>query len=195
MTGNEATAASAICRTKENVSGEAITIPGAMIGADARASDREIDSMNIVDGLAGAVLNTVSDAILVSDREGVVRFWNPGAVRIFGFAVEEAEGQSLDLIIPERLRARHWEGYRQVMATGRTRYGAGDLLSVPALTKDGREISVEFTIIVLPDAAGQVAGMAAILRDVTARFQELRSLRRKVAELTAQAGKAASSGG
>ena len=146
--------------------------------------------MSMIEGLAGAVLNTVSDAILVSDPEGVVRFWNPGAVRIFGFAVEEAVGQSLDLIIPERLRARHWEGYRQVMATGLTRYGAGDLLSVPALTKDGREISVEFTIIVLRDAAGQVAGMAAILRDVTPRFQELRTLRRKVAELTAQPRKA-----
>ena len=146
--------------------------------------------MSMIEGLAGAVLNTVSDAILVSDPEGVVRFWNPGAVRIFGFAVEEAVGQSLDLIIPERLRARHWEGYRQVMATGLTRYGAGDLLSVPALTKDGREISVEFTIIVLRDAAGQVAGMAAILRDVTSRFQELRTLRRKVAELTAQPRKA-----
>lgn len=134
--------------------------------------------------LADAILNTMSDAILVTDRNGKISFWNPGAVRIFGFAAEEAIGRSLDLIIPENLRARHWEGYEQVMKTGVTRYGSGDLLSVPAMTKDGRRISVEFTIIVLRGADNQLSGMAAILRDITPRFEELRGLRRKVAELS-----------
>jgi PAS domain S-box-containing protein len=139
--------------------------------------------MNITDHLAQAILQTQSDAILVADQDGVIRFWNPGAVRIFGFTADEAIGQPLDIIIPENLRARHQEGYDRVMAGGATRYGSGDVLAVPALTKGGRRISVEFTIIVLRDSANAMVGMAAILRDVTSRFEETRSLRRRVAEL------------
>lgn len=134
--------------------------------------------------LGAAVLASLGDAIVACDGQGMITFWNPGAARIFGFPAAEALGQSLDIIIPEAQRARHWEGYRRVMASGHSRYGAGDVLAVPALHKDGRRISVEFTIVALRDAAGAMAGMAAILRDVTPRFQELRSLRRRVAELT-----------
>jgi PAS domain S-box-containing protein len=133
------------------------------------------------DQLADAVLHTISDAIVETDREGLIRFWNPGAVRIFGFTAEEAHGRSLDIIIPENQRKRHWDGYTKVMETGETRYGSGDLLSVPALTKDGRRISVEFTIIMLRED-GKPSGMAAIMRDVTPRFEELRRLRRELAE-------------
>ena len=132
--------------------------------------------------LADAILATSGDAILATDRQGVIRFWNPGAVRIFGFAEEEAVGASLDLIIPERLRKRHWDGWERVTATGVTRYGDGDVLAVPAIAKDGRQISVEFTIVLLRDQGGQVAGMAAILRDVTARYEETRRLRRALAD-------------
>jgi PAS domain S-box-containing protein len=139
--------------------------------------------MSITDHLAEAILETQSDAIHVADRSGVIRFWNPGAVRIFGFTAPEAIGQPLDLIIPENLRARHQEGYDRVMAGGATRYGSGDILAVPALTKGGRRISIEFTIIVLRDSDNATIGMAAILRDVTSRFEEMRSLRRRVAEL------------
>ena len=88
-------------------------------------------------GLADAILSTVSDAIVAADEDGVVRFWNPGAERIFGYASAEAVGQTLDIIIPERQRARHWAGYRQVMATGESRYGRGDVLAVPGVRKDG----------------------------------------------------------
>jgi PAS domain S-box-containing protein len=133
------------------------------------------------DQLADAVLHTISDAIVETDREGLIRFWNPGAVRIFGFTAEEAHGRSLDIIIPENQRKRHWDGYTKVMETGETRYGSGDLLSVPAMTKDGRRISVEFTIIMLRED-GKPSGMAAIMRDVTPRFEELRRLRRELAE-------------
>ena len=139
--------------------------------------------MNITDCLAQAILATKSDAILVADRDGTICFWNPGAVRIFGFVAEEAVGRSLDLIIPESLRVRHWSGYERVMTSGETRYGSGDLLSVPAITKDGRRISVEFTIIMLRDDTDTVMGMAAILRDVSPRFEELRTLRRQLTEL------------
>ncbi len=143
--------------------------------------------MNIVSGLGDALLNSTSDAIIATDRDGAIVFWNPGAARIFGFTAAETEGQSLDLIIPENLRARHWSGYRHTMATGTSRYGDGDLLSVPALAKDGRRISVEFTIVMLRDAAQQVTGTVAVLRDVTKHFAEVRELKRKLAE-SAHAG-------
>lgn len=137
--------------------------------------------MDIVPLLSEAVLGTTSDAIVGTDRDGIIRFWNPGAARIFGFSAEEAIGHSLDLIIPENLRARHWEGFRQVMATGRSRYGEGDLLAVPGLTKQGTRISLEFTISMLRDLGGGVVGVVSILRDVTQRFEELRSLRQRLA--------------
>ncbi|HYG85564.1 MAG TPA: PAS domain S-box protein, partial [Azospirillum sp.] len=120
-------------------------------------------------------------AIIYSDREGAIRFWNAGAERVFGFTAAEALGRSLDLIIPEKQREPHWKGYDAVMRSGQSRYGSGDLLAVPALTKDGRRISVEFTIVPLKDDSGAMLGMAAILRDVTKRFDELKALRRKVA--------------
>ena len=137
--------------------------------------------MEFQDQLAAAVLATRSDALVAADRDGLIRFWNPGAERVFGFRSDEALGRSLDIIIPERLRARHWDGYAKVIATGESRYGEGDLLSVPALRKDGATISVEFTIVPLKDEAGAMTGMLAIMRDVTARFEEMRALRRKAA--------------
>ena len=121
------------------------------------------------------------DAIVYADQEGTIRFWNHGAERIFGFSAAEAIGKSLDLIIPERLRERHWEGYRRVMETAVTRYGAGDFLAVPALRKGGEQISIEFTIVPLRDQAGGMCGIAAIMRDVTRRFEETKELRRKLA--------------
>jgi PAS domain S-box-containing protein len=138
--------------------------------------------MNIPAGLGEALLYSASDAIVATDREGRITFWNPGAERIFGFSAEETIGQSLDLIIPENLRARHWAGFRHTMETGTSRYGHGDLLSVPALTRDGRRVSVEFTIVLLKDASQEVAGTVAVIRDVTKRFEEIRELKRKLAE-------------
>ncbi len=142
--------------------------------------------------LAKAILSTAADAIIATDRQGLITFWNPGATRIFGFTDAEALGQSLDIIIPENLRKRHWDGYHRTMATGTSRYGEADLLAVPGLCKDGRRVSVEFTIVMLKDAAGAMAGTAAILRDVTKQFEELRKLRRQLAEAKASAPAAAS---
>jgi PAS domain S-box-containing protein len=126
------------------------------------------------------------DAFILGDRSGKIRLWNAGAVALFGFTAEEAIGQSMDLIIPERLRGRHWEGYDRVMATGVSRYGAGDVLAVPAVTKSGRTISIEFTIQMLRDASGELAGPLAIIRDVTKRFERERELGRRVKELEAK---------
>ena len=131
--------------------------------------------------LCGALLASAADAIVLCSRDGAIRFWNPGAERIFGFTAEQALGQSLDIIIPEPQRARHWQGFDRVMETGRSRYGEGELLAVPALHRDGRRISVEFTIVPIQDGTGAMTGMAAILRDVTARFEEMRALRRRAA--------------
>ncbi len=141
-------------------------------------------------GLTDALLASASDAIIATDGDGVVTFWNPGAVRIFGFSSDEALGQPLDFIIPENLKARHWAGYRHTMATGESRYGAGDLLSVPALTRSGQRISVEFTIAMLRDERDLPTGTVAILRDVTKNFTEKLALRREVAELRRLAQKA-----
>jgi PAS domain S-box-containing protein len=129
--------------------------------------------------IAAALLHSAADAVIATDRDGTITFWNPGAVRIFGHGAEEAVGSSLDLIIPESLRARHWAGYRDVMRTEQSRYS--DVLAVPALHKDGRRISLEFTIVPVKDAAGHITGLVSMLRDVTARFEEIRELRRKCA--------------
>jgi PAS domain S-box-containing protein len=137
--------------------------------------------MTIADALAHAVLATKSDALIAADKKGLVTFWNPGAERIFGFSEAEALGQSLDIIIPERLRQRHWDGYDKAMATGESRYGESDLLAVPAIRKDGTPLSIEFTIMMLRDDGGEIIGIAALLRDVTKRFEEVRALKRQLA--------------
>jgi PAS domain S-box-containing protein len=132
---------------------------------------------------AETLIANMPDAVVYSDRDGTIRYWNGGAVRLFGHVAGEAVGQSLDLIIPEGLRARHWEGYHETMRTGRTRYGNGQLLSVPAMRKDGRRISVAFTIVPFVDDQGALIGIAAIIRDVTAQFEETRALRKEIAAL------------
>jgi PAS domain S-box-containing protein len=131
--------------------------------------------------LADAILSTQGDAIVAADQDGIISFWNPGAERMFGYASAEAVGRSLDIIIPERLRRRHWDGYSRVMRGGESRYGRGDILAVPAIKKDGTQISVEFTIVALHDEAGKLAGLAAVMRDVTGRFNEMRALKQKLA--------------
>jgi len=137
--------------------------------------------MNIPAGLGEALLQSTSDAIIATDRDGRITFWNPGAERIFGFTAAAAIGQSLDIIIPENLRARHRSGFRHTMATGTSRYGHGDLLSVPGLTREGARISVEFTILLLRDGMQAVTGTVAVMRDVTKRFEEVRELKRRLA--------------
>jgi PAS domain S-box-containing protein len=131
--------------------------------------------------LSKAILATRADAIVLADSQGIVCFWNPGAERIFGFSRTEAVGQSLDIIIPERLRKRHWDGFDHSMKTGQTQYADGDVLAVPAIRKDGSQISIEFTIVMLRNKEHDVLGIAAIVRDVTTRFEEMRALRRQLA--------------
>jgi PAS domain S-box-containing protein len=129
------------------------------------------------------IVEGTPDAVIYADAAGVIRLWNAAATRMFGFDAAEIVGRSMDLIIPERLRARHWDGYQRVMASGVTRYGAGDLLAVPAVTKEGHTISVEFTIQMLRSGSGEITGIVATLRDVTKRFLREKELARRIKEL------------
>src|SRR5262245_17286549 len=125
------------------------------------------------------------DAIIAADTDGFIIVWNPAAERVFGYTESEALGQSLDLIIPERLRHRHWQGYRQVMQTGQSRYGT-EVLRVPAVHKDGRALSIAFTVALLDTSDTQTRVIAAIIRDETSRWKEERALRQRLAELEAR---------
>lgn len=127
-------------------------------------------------------VRAAGDAMIAAGSDGKIILWNPAATRIFGFTAEEALGRSLDLIIPERFRARHWDGYRNVMVTGQTRYGS-DILRVPALHKDGRALSIAFTVALLHSSDGKPHAITAIVRDETSRWNEERALRQRLAEL------------
>ena len=125
------------------------------------------------------IVDTAQDAIIFADREGIIRLWNAGAETIFGYPAAEALGHSLDLIIPDRLRARHWEGYRRVIARGIT-HDDRRLLAVPALRKDGRQISLEFTVVMVHEPPGEVLGIAAVLPDVTERWQRDKAMQARL---------------
>jgi len=139
------------------------------------------------------LLANTDHAVIVADADGVITFWNPAAEAMFGHSRASVLGEKLDLIIPEKLRAPHWEGYEKVMATGETQYH-GRTLAVPAIRADGTRISIEFTVTLLQDADGKVTGIGAFMRDVTERWEQQReqrkrlvALEREVAELKAAA--------
>lgn len=132
-----------------------------------------------------ALLRAAGDAVVVAGTDGSILLWNRAAERIFGHAEQEALGHSLDLIVPERFRDRHWRGYREVMRTGRTRYGA-EVLRVPAVHRDGSPLSIAFTVTLLFSADEKVQAIAAIIRDETSRWNEERALRLRLAELEAE---------
>jgi PAS domain S-box-containing protein len=136
--------------------------------------------MDLHRAVGEAIISAKSDAIVAANKDGNVVFWNPGAERIFGYARAEALGQSLDIIIPTRLRKRHWDGYHRVMKTGETRYGHGDILAVPAIKKNGMGLSIEFSIVPLRNETGELVGLIAIIRDVTRRFEEIHALKQKL---------------
>jgi PAS domain S-box-containing protein len=136
--------------------------------------------------LAKQIVNGTPDGVIFADRDGVIRFWNAGAEAIFGYSAQEAVGQPLELIIPERLRARHDEGYRRVMQTGVTQYSGRRLLSVPAMRKDGGRISVEFSVALLHDADRTLRGVAAVMRDVTDRWRKEKEMTERLAALEAK---------
>jgi len=137
--------------------------------------------------LASSIVNLSGDAIMFADRDGIIRLWNSGAEKMFGFTADEALGQSLDLIIPENLRVRHWDGYGRVMESGSSRYST-DMLSAPALQKGGSRISTEFSMVMVKDGAGEMLGVAAIIRDVSARWQKEKELKERLRMHEAEKG-------
>jgi len=136
-----------------------------------------------------ALVQAAGDAIIAADVEGRIVLWNPAAERLFGFTAAEALGSSLNLIIPERFRARHWTGYQTVMQTGQPRYGA-QVLRVPAIHKEGQRLSIAFTVALLHAPDGHRTGIAAIVRDDTERWQEEQTLRQRLAALEGRAASA-----
>jgi len=137
-------------------------------------TDEELSALGL------ATIVAIPDAVIYCDPKGRIRFWNEGAERIFGHSADEAIGQSLDIIIPQRLRKRHWDGFFAMMKTGQSRYGPSELLCVPAMTRSGATISIQFTAAATTDAAGKVTGIVSILRDETETYEELRRLRMAV---------------
>jgi PAS domain S-box-containing protein len=132
------------------------------------------------DWLARAVVYATAEAIVVADPSGTIILWNGAAERVFGYPAEQALGRSLDLIVPEKQRARHWAGYERVMATGATKYG-DTLLKVPAMHRDGHRLSIEFSVALLRGPDDKIVGIAAVIRDVTERWNAERALRARVA--------------
>lgn len=135
--------------------------------------------------LCQRIVEHTQEAIIYADHDGLIRLWNQGAKAMFGYEDKEAIGQSLDLIIPERLRSRHWQGYRHVMETGVTRYGS-ETLAVPAIRKDGQRLSIEFIIVLMQDTNGNPIGTAALIRDVTTRWQQEKVQQERLAALEAK---------
>lgn len=159
-----------------------------MAGAESHPPQSQVDQSGatptgqIDPWLAQAIVREAAEAMVVADPEGIIRLWNRAAEGMFGYSATEAVGRSLDVIIPVKLRERHWIGYQQTMATGRTRY-AEELLNVPAVHKDGRRLSIEFSVALLTDGPGRVTGIAAIMREVTERRATEQALRARLAEL------------
>ncbi|QWE19058.1 PAS domain-containing protein [Polynucleobacter corsicus] len=127
-----------------------------------------------------ALVTQLGEAVIISDRDENILFWNASAERIFGFTPEEALGKTLSIITPERFRERHSKGYFHTIQTGHTKYGH-TLLRVPAVHKDGRSISIAFSVSMLFDDQKRAIAIAAIIRDETERFQEERQLKAKLA--------------
>jgi len=137
------------------------------------------------EALCRRLVDEAEAGILFAARDGRIRLWNRGCERIFGWPAAGVLGQSMDFFIPDKHRARHWEGWDAVMKSGVTKYGH-EPLAVPALTKDGRRISIEFFIVLLRDPEGQVFGAGAIIQDVSARWERDKQLRQKLATLESQ---------
>ncbi|KRT73200.1 MAG: PAS/PAC sensor protein [Deltaproteobacteria bacterium CSP1-8] len=137
------------------------------------------------DSLFRRIVESSPEAIVFSDQDGIIRLWNAGAEAIFGYGAREAVGKSLDIIVPEKMRERHWEGYFRVMKTGVTKYGT-DLLAVPGIRKDGSRVSLEFSVALIRDGDGALMGISAVMRDVTARWQKEKEMKERLAALEAK---------
>lgn len=128
------------------------------------------------------LVSQLPDAAIFADREGIIRTWNAAAERIFGHTPEAALGQTLDLIVPERFREGHWAGFERALKDGVTQY-VGQSLATRSMRADGTPIYVELSFAIALDAAGESIGALATARDITERFENDRTQRRRLEEL------------
>jgi PAS domain S-box-containing protein len=163
-----------------------------IVGVVSTDKTDDVGDFVVSDDVLATLVRAMGDAVLIADAEGRIVFWNDAATRLFGWPREEALGQRLDLIIPERLRQRHWDGWTKAMATGTTKYG-DQLLEVPAVRRDGQPISIAFSVSLFTGPSGAVDGVAAVLRDDTEHFQQRRATRDEIAGLRAALEEARSS--
>lgn len=142
----------------------------------------KIDDIS-TEAISHDMLRCMPEALIFSDLEGIIRIWNPGSENVFGFTAAEAIGQSLDLIIPERMRKAHWEGFNKAIARGATLPGRTSMIT-RSLHKSGEQIYVDMSFAIVKNQAGDMLGSMAIARDATKRFTEEKNLRKQLAELT-----------
>lgn len=126
--------------------------------------------------LAERVLACMMEAVIHADRQGLIELWNPAAETMFGFSAAEAIGQSLDIIIPERLREAHWRGFHAAIASGRTRLNGRPTVT-RALHKSGATLYVEMSFAMVCATSGEVIGSVAVARDATERVQREKAAR------------------
>jgi PAS domain S-box-containing protein len=136
-------------------------------------------------GLYEALISQVSDAVIFTDREGLIRFWNAGAEAVFGHAAHDVMGGPVEVIIPERLRAAHRAGFDTAIRTGQTRHGR-ESMTTRSMHRDGRVLYVDMSFALVTDAAGGVLGAVAVARDITERFHAEKDARKRRAELEAE---------
>ena len=128
--------------------------------------------MKEITSFADLILEQMGDAVVYADETGVIRRWNRAAAALFGYSAENAIGQSLDLIIPERFRAAHWRGFDAAVKTGATKLRGRPTLT-QAMHQTGRKLYVELTFaLIAPQAGGPAYGAVAVARDVTERVEQ-----------------------
>ena len=128
------------------------------------------------------IVEQMADAMIYSDKQGMICGWNAAAESLFGYAKDDAIGQSLDLIIPERMRDAHWSGFNRAMESGKTRL-AGHAMITRSLTRSKGTIYVEMSFSVISDGSGNAVGSVAVARDATQRRQNERELRERLEAL------------
>lgn len=126
----------------------------------------QIENANL--NLFQAIVEQAADAIIFADRSGAIRVWNSGAETVFGYSSVEMQGCNLDVIIPERLRSAHWQGFHRAIDTGQTKYG-NRVITTRSAHKNGSKLYVDMSFGLVRDVAGVVVGALAVARDCTAR--------------------------
>ncbi len=114
-----------------------------------------------------AVVETADDAILTMTRDGLIRSFNPGAERTFGYKAEEAVGQPLRMLMPERFRGPHEEGFRRYLKTGEAHVVGKGPVELAGLRKSGEEFPLELSLGEM--RSGDNLMFTGVIRDITDR--------------------------